>query len=280
MSSRMIKILRSLRWLFARWEWRRRCCLILTDHPSAWRTPRKRLLRRWLKPLKNHWNMAVAVVDPTGTLVYYEKMDNTQIGSANVSINKARSAALYKRPTKAFQDALAGGGAGLRVMALEGAVPVEGGIPISPTARSSARLAFPAPTAIRMANAPRRGPTRYQVSIRIFDLRASGLRRSWAVFYKLEPLPLRRYGVKVFPAASVSISRKGFFAFPLAAELWHHGSSPGKDLSMKYRALIVSMFLLASLGPIYGQKESSRPVPVELKVPISRWSTRKGSTCA
>jgi glc operon protein GlcG len=80
--------------------------------------------------VKNHWTMAVAVVDPNGTLIYYEKMDNTQIGSANVSINKARSAALYKRPTKAMQDALAGGGAGVRVMALEGAVPVEGGVPI------------------------------------------------------------------------------------------------------------------------------------------------------
>ena len=80
--------------------------------------------------VKNHWTMAVAVVDPNGTLIYYEKMDNTQIGSAQVSINKARSAALYKRPTKALQDALASGGAGLRVMALEGAVPVEGGVPL------------------------------------------------------------------------------------------------------------------------------------------------------
>jgi len=79
---------------------------------------------------KNHWNMAVAVVDPNGTLVYYEKMDNTQIGSANVAVDKARSAALFKRPTKAFQDALASGGAGLRVLGLEGAVPVEGGVPI------------------------------------------------------------------------------------------------------------------------------------------------------
>ena len=80
--------------------------------------------------VKNKWTMAVAVVDPNGDLVYYEKMDNTQLGSAKVSINKARSAALYKRPTKALQDALAGGGAGLRVLALEGAVPVEGGVPI------------------------------------------------------------------------------------------------------------------------------------------------------
>jgi uncharacterized protein GlcG (DUF336 family) len=80
--------------------------------------------------VKNHWNMAVAVVDPNGTLVYYEKMDNTQLGSANVSIDKARSAALYKRPTKAFQDALASGGAGMRVMSLRDAMPVEGGVPL------------------------------------------------------------------------------------------------------------------------------------------------------
>jgi len=80
--------------------------------------------------VKNHWNMAVAVVDPNGFLIYYEKMDNTQLGSADVSIAKARSAAQFKRPTKAFQDALAAGGAGLRVLGLPGAVPVEGGIPL------------------------------------------------------------------------------------------------------------------------------------------------------
>jgi len=79
---------------------------------------------------KNNWKMAVAVVDPNGDLVYYEKMDNTQLGSFQVSINKARSAARFKRPTKAFQDALAAGGAGLRILGLEGAVPVEGGVPI------------------------------------------------------------------------------------------------------------------------------------------------------
>ena len=50
---------------------------------------------------KNNWTVAVAIVDPSGNLVYYEKMDNTQLGSANVSVDKARSAALFKRPTKA-----------------------------------------------------------------------------------------------------------------------------------------------------------------------------------
>ena len=98
--------------------------------PISVENARKAAAAAMTEAVKNHWTMAVAVVDPSGTLIYYEKMDNTQIGSANVSINKARSAALYKRPTKAFQDALAGGGAGMRVLGLEGAVPVEGGIPL------------------------------------------------------------------------------------------------------------------------------------------------------
>jgi glc operon protein GlcG len=79
---------------------------------------------------KNNWTVAVAIVDPGGNLVYYEKMDNTQLGSANVAIDKARSAALFKRPTKAFQDALAAGGDAVRILRLQGAVPVEGGIPL------------------------------------------------------------------------------------------------------------------------------------------------------
>ena len=74
--------------------------------------------------------MALAIVDPNGTLVYYEKIDNTQIGSAQVAISKARSSVLFKRPTKAFQDLVSKGGDGLRYLGLEGAVPLEGGVPI------------------------------------------------------------------------------------------------------------------------------------------------------
>jgi glc operon protein GlcG len=79
---------------------------------------------------KNNWTMAVAVVDPDGTLVYYEKMDNTQNGSAKVAIDKARSAALFKRPTKVFADRLTSGNTGLPILAVEGAIPVEGGVPL------------------------------------------------------------------------------------------------------------------------------------------------------
>ena len=79
---------------------------------------------------KNKWNMAVAIVDISGELVYFEKLDATQAASVNIAQDKARSAARFKRPTKALQDVLAAGGAGLRLLALEGAVPVEGGVPI------------------------------------------------------------------------------------------------------------------------------------------------------
>jgi uncharacterized protein GlcG (DUF336 family) len=74
--------------------------------------------------------MAVAVVDTAGQLVVFDRIDNTQNGSIAVSQDKAVSAALYRRPTKAFQDALAGGGAGLRVLTLRGANAVEGGLPL------------------------------------------------------------------------------------------------------------------------------------------------------
>src|SRR5215510_6411379 len=115
------------------------CCFLGTEAqmlPNPYGAPisiesaKKAAAAALAEAVKNHWNMAVAVVDPNGTLVYYEKMDNTQLGSANVAVDKARSAALFKRPTKALQDALAGGGAGMRVLGLQGAVPVEGGVPI------------------------------------------------------------------------------------------------------------------------------------------------------
>ncbi len=98
--------------------------------PVSLETARKAATAAIAEARRNHWVMAVSVVDPSGTLVYFERMDDAQMASATVSLSKARSAALFKRPTKALQDALAGGGVGLRVLALEGAVPVEGGVPL------------------------------------------------------------------------------------------------------------------------------------------------------
>jgi glc operon protein GlcG len=78
----------------------------------------------------NKWTVVIAVVDTHGELVYLERLDDTQVASVNIALGKARTAARFKRPSKALQDALAGGGAGLRVLQLEGAVAVEGGQPI------------------------------------------------------------------------------------------------------------------------------------------------------
>jgi uncharacterized protein GlcG (DUF336 family) len=79
---------------------------------------------------KNNWKMAIAIVDTGGHLVYFEKMQDTQTGSVDVAIDKARTAALFRRPTKLFQDSLAGGGEGLRVLRLTGVIPITGGVPI------------------------------------------------------------------------------------------------------------------------------------------------------
>lgn len=77
---------------------------------------------------KNGWNVAAAVVDPAGELVFFERMDNTQSASVVIAQEKARTAAMFKRPSKALEEALAGGR--MAILKLPGATPVEGGIPL------------------------------------------------------------------------------------------------------------------------------------------------------
>jgi glc operon protein GlcG len=79
---------------------------------------------------KNNWRMAITVVDTAGQLVYFQKMDDTQNGSIKVSLSKARSAALFRGPTKAFHDRLAKGPENIYLLKLDDAYPVPGGFPI------------------------------------------------------------------------------------------------------------------------------------------------------
>ena len=79
---------------------------------------------------KNKWNVAIAVVDSGGHLVAFERMDSTQFGSVAVAQEKARTAAAFRRPSKAFQDNIAAGGEGVRMLRLPGALPIEGGLPL------------------------------------------------------------------------------------------------------------------------------------------------------
>lgn len=75
----------------------------------------------------NKWNMAVAIVDSGGHLVYFEKSDAVQFISVNIAQEKARTAAGYRRPTKAFQDDIAAGGMGHRYLSFPSLVASEGG---------------------------------------------------------------------------------------------------------------------------------------------------------
>jgi glc operon protein GlcG len=79
--------------------------------------------------MRNNFTMSIVVIDDGGFVVYQETIDETQRGSVGTALAKARSALFYRRPTKAFQDALAGGRTAL--LALPDAIPIEGGIPLS-----------------------------------------------------------------------------------------------------------------------------------------------------
>ena len=78
--------------------------------------------------VKNKWTVVIAILDDGANLVYLQKMDTTQIGSVDVAIAKAASAVKFKRPSKAFEEAVAGGRQA--ILKLPGAMPVEGGIPL------------------------------------------------------------------------------------------------------------------------------------------------------
>jgi glc operon protein GlcG len=78
---------------------------------------------------KNSWNVVIAIVDDGGHLIYLQRMDGTQTGSVDVAIKKAQTAINFKRPTKVFEDAVAGGRQ--VILALHGALPIEGGVPVT-----------------------------------------------------------------------------------------------------------------------------------------------------
>ncbi len=76
------------------------------------------------------WPVAIAIVDTHGLLVMFQRLDQTQHGSVDVAIEKARTAALFRRESKVFEDMIGQGGANMKVLKLPGALGVEGGLPI------------------------------------------------------------------------------------------------------------------------------------------------------
>jgi glc operon protein GlcG len=81
-----------------------------------------------LEAAKNSWQVAITILDSGGNLVMFHKVDNAQLSAETVSEGKARTALEFKRPSKALDDAIANGGAGLRLLALKDITPLEGGI--------------------------------------------------------------------------------------------------------------------------------------------------------
>jgi uncharacterized protein GlcG (DUF336 family) len=77
---------------------------------------------------KNNWRMAISIVDNHGFPVYFERMEDTQTASIQIALDKAKTAAMFRRPSKAFEDGIAKGRVAL--LGLSGATPIEGGLPI------------------------------------------------------------------------------------------------------------------------------------------------------
>lgn len=111
------------------------CCSANGQEPAPYGAPIKLEMAHKLvtaaeaEANKQKWPVAIAVVDSGGFLVAFHRLDNTQLGSVEVAIEKARTAVLFRRPTKVFEDRIAQGGAELKLLRLP-ALPLEGGIPI------------------------------------------------------------------------------------------------------------------------------------------------------
>jgi glc operon protein GlcG len=83
-----------------------------------------------LEAAKNSWQVAITILDSGGNMIMFHRVDNAQLSATTVSEGKARTALEFKRPSKALDDAIAAGGAGMRLLALKDITPLEGGIPV------------------------------------------------------------------------------------------------------------------------------------------------------
>jgi glc operon protein GlcG len=83
-----------------------------------------------LEAAKNSWQVAITILDSGGNMIMFHRADNAQLSATTVSEGKARTALEFKRPSKALDDAIAAGGAGMRLLALKNITPIEGGLPI------------------------------------------------------------------------------------------------------------------------------------------------------
>src|SRR5499426_3284443 len=98
--------------------------------PMSLDAAKKAMAAAEAEAVKNNWPVAIAILDTTGSLIMLQKLDNTQTGSVEIAIGKARTALDFRRPSKAMQDVVAGGGAGLRLLSVRSMLALEGGVPV------------------------------------------------------------------------------------------------------------------------------------------------------
>ncbi|MGP0093181.1 MAG: GlcG/HbpS family heme-binding protein [Xanthobacteraceae bacterium] len=97
--------------------------------PISFEAAKKAMTAAEAEAVKNKWGVAIAICDSGGNLVMLHRLDNAQLSSTRIAEAKARTSVEFRRPTKALEDAVAGGGVGLRVLTF-GASVAEGGVPI------------------------------------------------------------------------------------------------------------------------------------------------------
>jgi uncharacterized protein GlcG (DUF336 family) len=98
--------------------------------PIGLETARKAMSAAEAEAAKNNWPVVIAIIDSGGHIVMMHRRDNAQLASLEIAQGKAKTALKFKRPTKVLDDAISGGGAGVRFLALKDITPLEGGFPI------------------------------------------------------------------------------------------------------------------------------------------------------
>jgi glucose/arabinose dehydrogenase len=175
----------------------------------------------------NQWRMALAVVEPSGMLVTLARMDDTQLGSVEVARQKARSAAMFRRPTKVFEDIVTGSLGGARILALEGAVPIEGGVPLTVGGRIVGAIGVSGGTSEQDGRVARAGaaalqeqpaPAPFWIQGRPPEMANSPLQPHTA--------PMTATAPDAIPVAKLSVPA-GF-----RVELWAHGMPNARSLAL------------------------------------------------
>lgn len=109
--------------------------LAMAQTPPSYGAPigidhaRKIMVAAEAEARKNNWQVVIAIVDTGGHPVMLQRLD-AQTASVDIAIGKARTSASFRRPTKALEDSLAAGGTAMRILAVPGVMPLQGGLPI------------------------------------------------------------------------------------------------------------------------------------------------------